>query len=93
MGKDNKSQFDAKALVRLRKQVEEQEQILAMHCNHQKANGNLNTKVVDEYNGVFQCKTCGDKFSMVLYGEDEAKEAIFKVHSMIQQLRAVSRTD
>lgn len=83
----------ANSLDQLRKALKKQEQIIAIKCNHQKKNGDLNVKWVDEANGVVECKTCGDRFSMAIYSEDQASRAIFVVHSMIQQMRGATNAN
>ena len=91
MAKEEK--YNTKNLEKLREALKQQEQMLAMHCNHQKKNGDLNVKWIDEASGTVECKTCGDRFSMNLFEEKDAQKAIFMVHSMIQQMRAVTNRE
>lgn len=91
MGKDKK--FKKNNLEQLRAQIKKQEQLIAISCNHQKKNGDLNVKWIDEAEGIVQCKTCGDTFSMNIVKSDKLENAVKVIHSAIQQIRATTNND
>ncbi len=88
MGKDKK--FKKGNLEQLRAAIKKQEQLVAIHCNHQKKNGDLNVRWVNESEGLVECKTCGDQFSMAIFDDTELKKAYKVIHSAIQQIRATT---
>lgn len=83
----------------LRAQLKKQEEALSIKCNHQKKNGDLNVKWIERDKGLVECKSCGEKYSMEVYVNDQgnisdrAVQAVRIVNSMIQQLRASTNND
>lgn len=92
MGKENK-EYKKGNLEQLRAAIKKQEQIIAMRCNHQKKNGDLNVRWINEQDGLVECKTCGDRFSMAIFDDKELKKAYNTLHSAIQQIRATTNDD
>lgn len=92
MSKENK-QFKKGNLEQLRAAIKKQEQIIAMQCNHQKKNGDLNVRWINEAEGVVECKICSDRFSMAIFDDKELKKAYNTIHSAIQQIRATTNAE
>ena len=91
MGKGK--EFKTANLEKMRAALKKQEQLIAMSCNHQKKNGDLHVKWINEQTGLVECKTCGDRFSMAIFDEKELEKAYNTLHSAIQQIRATTSSD
>ena len=94
MSKHNKTSVEY-----LRAQLKKQEEALSIKCNHQKKNGDLNVKWINRDKGLVECRSCGEKYSMEVFVDDQgnisevALRAVKIVNSMIQQLRASTNSD
>lgn len=80
-------------LEQMRKAIAKQEKLVAMACNHQKPNGDLNIKWINVDNGDVECKTCGTTFNMSVINDKELAKAQYVIHSAIQQIRATTSDD
>lgn len=95
MGNKNKNSKHKKyegrrKLEEMRKHSKKLEKLVAIGCNHQKPNGDLDIKFLDKDKNIVQCRVCGEVFDMGALEKDELQTSFLVMNSAIQQIRALS---
>lgn len=92
MGKKNKEfEKERNDLYELRRQLREKEKRIVSRCSHRKKSGKLALRVLSD--GRFECKRCGETFSMEQIPGRDISNALRVVHDMINQIRCLTDPD
>lgn len=89
MAKDYEKDNDE--IYQLEKKVRDLKKKKVSKCNHRKPNGKLALRLLVD--GRFECKRCGEVFSMDQIKKRDIDNALMVVHDMINQTRCLTNPD
>lgn len=96
MGKNKgkgKKYESRRKLEEMRKHSKKLEKLVAIGCNHQKPNGDLDIIFLDRDKDIVECRVCGETFDMGTLKQGELRNSFLVLNSAIQQIRALSSED
>lgn len=81
---------DREEIYQIRKVLREKEKRIVSKCNHRKNGGTGKLAIRPMSNGLFECKRCGEEFSMEIVKRKEVDIALKVIHDMINQTRCLT---